>query len=175
MKKEEYSLVYKAIHGDSHAYGELIHQYNPYFYKIAFLYVKNEDAAVEIVQDSVYQGYLKIKTLRNPELFSTWMTRIIMNKAVRYIKQNKKIVEYEEAFHEASHSEHVEEKLDIMNAVNRLPKKYKDVIIQKYFLEMSVEEIAKKQMIPENTVKTNLSRARAALKKMLKEDYFEDS
>ena len=50
MKKEEYSLVYKAIHGDSHAYGELIHQYNPYFYKIAFLYVKNEDAAVEIVQ-----------------------------------------------------------------------------------------------------------------------------
>ena len=167
MKKEEYSLVYKAIHGDSHAYGELIHQYNPYFYKIAFLYVKNEDAAVEIVQDSVYQGYLKIKTLRNPELFSTWMTRIIMNKAVRYIKQNKKIVEYEEAFHEASHSEHVEEKLDLMNAVNRLPKKYKDVIIQKYFLEMSVEEIAKKQMIPENTVKTNLSRARADLKKML--------
>ena len=77
MKKEEYSLVYKAIHGDSHAYGELIHQYNPYFYKIAFLYVKNEDAAVEIVQDSVYQGYLKIKTLRNPELFSTWMTRIL--------------------------------------------------------------------------------------------------
>ena len=56
-----------------------------------------------------------------------------------------------------------------------MPKKYKDVIIQKYFLEMSVEEIAKKQMIPENTVKTNLSRARAALKKMLKEDYFEDS
>ena len=84
-------------------------------------------------------------------------------------------MDYEAAFHEASHSEHVEEKLDLMNAVNRLPKKYKDVIIQKYFLEMSVEEIAKKQMIPENTVKTNLSRARAALKKMLKEDYFEDS
>ena len=44
MKKEEYSLVYKAIHGDSHAYGELIHQYNPYFYKIAFLY---DDGEVE--------------------------------------------------------------------------------------------------------------------------------
>lgn len=133
MKKEEYSLVYKAIHGDSHAYGELIHQYNPYFYKIAFLYVKNEDAAVEIVQDSVYQGYLKIKTLRNPELFSTWMTRIIMNKAVRYIKQNKKIVEYEEAFHEASHSEHVEEKLDLMNAVNRLPKNTKTLSFKNIF------------------------------------------
>lgn len=92
------------------------------------------------------------------------MTRIIMNKAVRYIKQNKKIVEYEEAFHEASHSEHVEEKLDLMNAVNRLPKKYKDVIIQKYFLEMSVEEIAKKQMIPENTVTIRFPRIRLVMR-----------
>ena len=104
--KKEYSLVYKAIHGDSNAYGELINQYNPYFYKIAFLYVRNEDAAVEIVQDSVYQGFLKIKTLRNPELFSTWMTRIIMNKAVRYIKENKKMVEYDENFCEDSRPEH---------------------------------------------------------------------
>lgn len=175
MKKEEYSLVYNAIHGDSNAYGELINQYNPYFYKIAFLYVRNEDAAVEIVQDSVYQGFLKIKTLRKPELFSTWMTRIIMNKAVRYIKENKKLVEYEENFYEDSRSEYLEEKLDLMNAVNRLPQKYKNVIIQKYFLDMSVDEIAKNQMIPENTVKTNLSRARAVLKKILKEDYFEDS
>lgn len=173
--KKEYSLVYKAIHGDSNAYGELINQYNPYFYKIAFLYVRNEDAAVEIVQDSVYQGFLKIKTLRNPELFSTWMTRIIMNKAVRYIKENKKMVECDENFCEDSRPEHLEEKLDLMNAVNRLPKKYKNVIIQKYFLDMSVDEIAKNQMIPENTVKTNLSRARAILKRILKEDYFEDS
>ena len=69
----------------------------------------------------------------------------------------------------------MEERLDLMNAVNRLPKKYKNVIIQKYFLDMSVDEIAKNQMIPENTVKTNLSRARAILKRILKEDYFEDS
>ena len=130
---------------------------------------------MEIVQDSVYQGFLKIKTLRNPELFSTWMTRIIMNKAVRYIKENKKMVEYDENFCEDSRPEHLEEKLDLMNAVNRLPKKYKNVIIQKYFLDMSVDEIAKNQMIPENTVKTNLSRARAILKRILKEDYFEDS
>ena len=130
---------------------------------------------MEIVQDSVYQGFLKIKTLRNPELFSTWMTRIIMNKAVRYMKENKKMVEYDENFCEDSRPEHLEEKLDLMNAVNRLPKKYKNVIIQKYFLDMSVDEIAKNQMIPENTVKTNLSRARAILKRILKEDYFEDS
>ena len=56
MKKEEYSLVYKAIHGDSHAYGELIHQYNPYFYKIAFLslYKKSRMYAMSHIRDFFY-------------------------------------------------------------------------------------------------------------------------
>lgn len=54
MKKEEYSLVYKAIHGDSHAYGELIHQYNPYFYKIAnkSLYKKSRMYTMSYIRDS---------------------------------------------------------------------------------------------------------------------------
>lgn len=56
MKKEEYSLVYKAIHGDSHAYGELIHQYNPYFYKIAFLllYKKSRMYIMSHIRDFLY-------------------------------------------------------------------------------------------------------------------------
>lgn len=56
MKKEEYSLVYKAIHGDSHAYGELIHQYNSYFYKIAFLslYKKSRMYIMSHIRDSFY-------------------------------------------------------------------------------------------------------------------------
>lgn len=56
MKKEEYSLVYKAIHGDSHAYGELIHQYNLYFYKIAFLslYKKSRMYIMSHIRDFLY-------------------------------------------------------------------------------------------------------------------------
>ena len=56
MKKEEYSLVYKAIHGDSHAYGELIHQYNLYFYKIAFLslYKKSRMYIMSHIRDFFY-------------------------------------------------------------------------------------------------------------------------
>ncbi len=56
MKKEEYSLVYKAIHGDSHAYGELIHQYNPHFYKIAFLslYKKSRMYIMSHIRDFLY-------------------------------------------------------------------------------------------------------------------------
>jgi len=56
MKKEEYSLVYKAIHGDSHAYGELIHQYNQYFYKIAFLslYKKSRMYIMSHIRDFLY-------------------------------------------------------------------------------------------------------------------------
>lgn len=175
MNSEEYSLVCKAIRGKSEAYGELIKIYNPYFYKVAFLYVKNEEVAMEIVQDSVCHGFLKIGFLRNPEYFSTWMVRIIMNKAARYLSKSKKFVDYDESIERESHNEHLEERLDIHYAINRLPKKYKDVIILKYFYELSVSEIASKQHLPENTVKSYLARARSRLRKLLKEDYFEYS
>ncbi len=51
MENIEYSLICKAIRGNAEACGELVQKYNPYFYKIAFLYVRNEDDALEIVQD----------------------------------------------------------------------------------------------------------------------------
>ena len=100
------------------------------------------------------------------------MTRIIINVAARYIKQNKKIVEYEKAFHEASHSEHVEEKLDLMNAVNRLPKNTKRHH-SKIFSGNVCGGNCKKQMIPEgNTVKTNLSGQRRSFKEDVKGGLF---
>lgn len=103
MENIEYSLICKAIRGNAEAYGELVQKYNPYFYKIAFLYVRNEDDALEIVQDSVYQGFLKIKSLRNPAYFTTWMTRIILNKSARFVSKKKRVVDYDEDRERESH------------------------------------------------------------------------
>lgn len=174
MENKEYSLVCKAIRGNAEAYGELVRKYNPYFYKIAFLYVRNEDDALEIVQDSVFQGFLKIRFLRNPAYFTTWMTRIILNKSARLVNKRKRMVDYDEERERESHSEHLEERMDLMNAIHKLPKKYKDVIILKYFYDLSVKEIAVREHMPENTVKSYLARARARLKETLKENYHED-
>ena len=88
---DEYSVVAKAIRGDSTAYESLIIKYNQYFYKIAYLYTRNPHDAMDVVQESVYKGFIKINQLKHPEKFVTWMNSIVINQALLHIKKKKKI------------------------------------------------------------------------------------
>ncbi|MEZ3435266.1 MAG: sigma-70 family RNA polymerase sigma factor [Lachnospiraceae bacterium] len=168
---KQLKLVKKAIKGNPDAYGELIREYQDYLYKTAYLYVKNEETALDAVGTAVLKAYLQIHTLRNPEYFKTWITRILINAA--YDEQKKLICHSElPEIIEDSHEEiSLEEKYDINTAVTRLSEKYRTVIILKYFNEFSVKEIADIMGAPEGSVKAYLSRARDELRRILKEDY----
>ena len=60
---------------------------------------------------------------------------------------------------------------DLYHAIDRLPERYRSVVIMKYFDDMKISEIARTLDIPEGTVKAYLSRARNELRLYLKEDY----
>lgn len=57
---------------------------------MAFLNVRNEDIALEIVQDTVLKGFRSIKALRRPEAFKSWLTQILMHVASDYYNQKAK-------------------------------------------------------------------------------------
>lgn len=82
-KKEEIRIVKKAIKGKPDAYGQLISEYQKYLYRVAFLYIKNEQEALDIVGDTILKGFQNISTLKNPEWFRTWITRVLMLQMIR--------------------------------------------------------------------------------------------
>ena len=170
---EELRLIRKAVRGNPDAYGRLIVLYQEYLYKIAFLYMKNEQDALDLVGSTILKGFQNIRTLKKPEWFKTWLTRILINTAKDELK---KIIYYDEIDeNRLSHrykAVSLEEQLDLNSAIERLPEKYRMVIVLKYFSELSVREIAYIMSAPEGTIKAYLSRARDELKKTLKEDYF---
>ena len=83
MVKEEKMkrLVRSAIRGNVDAYGQLIEEYKTYLYRTAWLYVRNEDLALDVVQESILKGFRQIKTLKEARYFKTWLTRILINTA----------------------------------------------------------------------------------------------
>ncbi len=170
---EEFRLTKKAIHGNPEAYGRLIILYQEYLYKIAFLYMKNEQDSLDLVGSTILKGYQNIRTLRKPKLFKTWLTKILINTAKDELK---KIVYYneidEEHISDRYQAVSLEETLDLKSAIELLPEKYRTAIILKYFSGLSVREISYIMNAPEGTVKAYLSRARNELKKILKEGYF---
>lgn len=172
----EIELAKASIKGDSDSFTELMKLHKVSLYKIAYSYVKDEQKALDIMQDTAYKGLLNIKKLKEPKFFKTWITRILINIAIDYTKKDSKVVYIDEEIHLEKKSEQItmEEKLDLYDAIDKLRDKYKMVIILKYFNDMTYEQISTTMDIPINTVKSHLIRAKEELKQFLKEDYLNE-
>jgi RNA polymerase sigma-70 factor, ECF subfamily len=164
-------VVNKAKYGDEHAFQSLIQSEKNKLYRIAFMYVRNEDSAIDIVQEAVYKAFISIKTIKNPEYFSTWLTKIVINSALDYLKREKRFSQLKEVERiEAPEKHSIEDKLDLLEALEQLDVQYKTVIILRYYKDLPVKKIAEIINCPEGTIKTWLHRAINQLKRLLKEE-----
>src|SRR5699024_8472649 len=87
MKSKEVVWVQKAQKGDQKALNRLLKLYYQQLYKTAYLYVRNEADALDIVQEAVIKVIHKIEQLRSTEFFSSWLIRIVIFTALDYLKR----------------------------------------------------------------------------------------
>lgn len=176
MQAEDLVLVRKAKKGDSQAYGELIKFHKEYLYRTAFSYVKNQDLALDVLQEATVQGLLAIHNLREPQYFKTWITRILYNCAMQMYRKSSKIISYAQdeipaVGNQMDSGISQEEKMDLHDAVRQLDEPYRTLIVLKYFEGLTISEISKMSSKPEGTVKSELSKAKKKLRTILKEGY----
>lgn len=141
---------------------------NQQLYKTAYLYVKNEEDALDIVQDSMIKIIQRIQTLKEPNYFGTWAIRIVIFCALDFLKK-KRPEGLPEEFATPTNPLSYEEHLDIADALKKLPEHLRQVTILYYFHGRRVREIAEIFGEPQGTVKYKLYEARAILKDYLKE------
>ena len=98
----------------------LVEHYEKY-YRIAYSYTFQEQDALDIVQEGAYRAILKSDSLKNPEYADTWICRIMMNEAVRYLEKYRgKTVALDEVPEEGVSDE--PEDLDLQQALLKLKK-----------------------------------------------------
>lgn len=163
------SLVESAIRGDKQALEKLLKENYQQLYKTAFLYVKQEVDALDIVQESVVKIMRRIQTLTYPEYFTTWCVRIVIYTALDYLKRENQLVDYSETLSsEVGLSR--EEELDIYEAIRRLPQHLQEITILHYFYGKKLRELSAVLDEPLGTIKYKLHEARRLLKDYLEED-----
>ena len=92
------------------------------FYRLAYSYVKNRDAALDVVQESIVKALSKSDSLRKPEFLKTWFYRILLNESMNYYRHNRRLVSLEEeglpetAAPQGDHAA----RLDLYAAIDRL-------------------------------------------------------
>lgn len=169
----EIRLIKESMKGNKESFGILIKNNKEYLYKMAFLYVKDEQDALEVIHETVYRAFLNIEKLKKAKFFNTWITRILINVSIDFLKKKGKNEMLDEStpIRKERCEISTEEKLDLYNAIDLLNDNYKTVIIMMYFNDMKIKDISRVMEIPENTVKTYLRRAKQALGEVLKEGY----
>lgn len=166
------SLVEQAKLGRQEAFEQLFLMEKEYLYKMAFLYMKNQADAMDLVQECILQCILSIKSLKEPDYFRTWMTRIMINCARQEWKRRDRFSDsdFQEEWQAESEKENDvshEERMDLYHAIDLLDFPYRAIIIQRYFAGERLEDIAKALDMPLNTVKVYHGRARKKLKALL--------
>ena len=174
---EEVFLVKRATKGDRQAFEKLMDIYFDRLCREAYIRCKYEADVKEIVQETIYKAYRNIRSLKEPQYFKTWLSRILINVANDYLR-NKGMVDLE--LDETSYvkevviEDKIEIKIDLYNAIDELEDKYKDAVILRYIDDLKIEDISKILDRPVNTIKTHLRKALKDMKKMLKEGYFNE-
>lgn len=171
MDREQRARIKRAMRGNPNAFGELIRQEQEYLYRMAYLYTHQESDALDVVQESILKAYKSRKTLRDPEYFRTWLTRILINTAQDLLRRHREELPLEEGAQlPAQEGLSPEERMDLYRALDQLPEKYRDVVKLKYFDGCTIREISDATGMPQGTVSVYLRRAVSRLRDQLKEE-----
>lgn len=166
-------IVKKAIKGNDKAFIILMNQCKEQIYRTAFAYVKEEEMALDIVQEVVCRAYKSIESLKEPKFFNTWIMRIAINISTDFYNKKSKVVcmEQDELISkmEVKHDDN-DERLFLMESLDNLEEKYKKIIILKYFDDLTFKDIAEILSMPESTVKTNLYKGLSILRNDMKKE-----
>lgn len=176
LDEEDY-LIKSAIGGNSEAFEKLMIKHKTHLYKIAYSYVKNKDTSLEIIQETTYKAWMNIRNLNDYKLFKAWITKIVVNTSLTYVKKQKKLLFIEDfidsknpLIYKAKDIQ-IETKIDLYKAIDLLKPRYKTIILLRYFDDLKMEEIAYILDSPLNTIKIQHRRAKESLSDILKEDY----
>ena len=147
MTQQEYAVRADALKGK--------------LYGMAFLYLGSQSLAVDAVDEAVYLGLRSCHKLREEAFFDTWLTRILINACNAELRRHKREIAMAELPETAQESF---DALPLRDAVGRLPRELKDVIILRYFTGLTLAETARALDIPQGTAASRQRRALSLLR-----------
>ncbi|WP_274310340.1 RNA polymerase sigma factor [Solibacillus daqui] len=135
-------------------------------YILAYSYVKNEQDALDVVQDSIQKGWTALGTLENQHQIKSWLYKIVVRTAIDFLRKMKRIqVTEDDTLINLSEQQHdAYRNLDLESALENLPFSLKQIIILRFFEDLKLEDVANIVDIPLSTAKSRLYKALKLLK-----------
>ncbi|MBP7460691.1 MAG: RNA polymerase sigma factor [Candidatus Delongbacteria bacterium] len=174
-------IIIRAQQGDQQAFAGLMESYRQVIFRYIHSMLNNHEDAEDVFQETFYKAFRSINKFMIDYSFYKWILKIAYNTCIDFLRKKKLPTV---PIKTQSRFDDKEIELDLIDPcsdpdtvlkqketahkleeeIRHLPKTYQEIIIYRFFDQLSYEEIAVKMNIPEGTVKTRLFRAREILK-----------
>lgn len=182
---DDRELVEQAKRGEVDAYEQLVLRYQGIAQRTAFLVTGNAGDAEEAAQEAFIKAFYALDRFRQDASFKPWILKIVVNEARNRRRRNRRQsdlalrVQDERRSGDAVPSPETaflasEERGFLLEAVNGLSERDREVITMRYFLDLSEAEMAEVLGCRRGTVKSRLSRAMSRLRARLESRSSED-
>ncbi|MFL8935208.1 RNA polymerase sigma factor [Rossellomorea oryzaecorticis] len=169
-------LVRKAQKGDDKAFIKLFQLYEEDLYRMAFVYVKNEVDALDVVQETAYRAFKNIETIKKPKYVKTWLIRIAITCSLDLLKKNKNVVplipDYEQFM--GAEADPLAA-ITLKEMIEKLNEEEKSTVLLRFYEGYSFKEIAETLSVPLGTAKSILYRAMGKMRKEYEEGEKDES
>ena len=145
-------------------------KYYKLVYRIAYSYLSNPHDAEDATEDVFVKVLTGSFSFENEEHEKRWLALTTMNLCKDMLKSywRKKVGSLEDLENEPQSPEG--ETYELMDSIQKLPPKQKEVILLYYYMGYQTDEIAKMLGRPPSTIRNNLADARKTLRRMIGED-----
>lgn len=170
----EEQLIKKCLERDTLAQKQLFEFYSRRMMGVCLRYAQDGEEAQDVLQMGFIKVFEKLDTFNLEGSLEGWIRKIIVNTALDTIRKNKKFmndVEMDKVDYQLeNHNENAVESLsaqDLLKVIQEMPPGFRTVFNMYVIEGYSHKEIAEELNISVNTSKSQFSRARAYLQKIL--------
>ncbi|AEA43789.1 RNA polymerase sigma factor [Fluviicola taffensis] len=163
---------------DPEAFNAIYKMLSPKLYYVCLRYLKNDADAQDALQETFVTAYRKIDSFLGQGSFEGWIRRIAVNTCLSKLRIDKKQFEQEDynldkaqiLSEEEEYLQKEETEAKLLRALKELPDGYRTIINLAILEDYSHREIGELLNITESTSRSQLSRAKAALKLKLEHE-----
>ena len=151
-------------------------QYGSSLLRMSALYLKNADLAQDAVQETFIKAYRHLNDYRGESSEKTWLTTICLNTCRDILRtawfRNQSRID-PDALPERPVDFAFPDNT-VLTEVMRLPAKYREVVLLRYYEGLKLKEVASALRLSEGKVRSRLKKANDILRDRLKEWYYDE-
>jgi len=171
----ERELVEAAVGGDLESFGELCRRYYAAMVAVAYAVLSDHQLAEDAAQESFARALVRIRSLKDKAKFAPWLAAICRNVAKDMAAAKARQICIEDLSQAGHNNSEGESSRLIRRAIERLPARTKELIVLRYYNNLSYEHIASILGTSATAINGRLARAKRKMAKHLKHNGFPEN